>query len=101
MTNHADQGDDRVKLDPQLLFDRSRQSAFDLLKLLVTLATAGVAGYFATLTRYLDPRLASGERNVGWSRSPDGLPMLGTALRGFAHGRTTDARARSLSEAMH
>jgi len=64
MTDRDGEADDRVELDPQLLFDRSRASGFDLLKLLVTLATAAAAGYFATLTRTLDPKLKPDEREV-------------------------------------
>ena len=44
------------ELHPQLFFDRARASVFELLKLLVTLSTAGVAVYFALLTRAPDPQ---------------------------------------------
>ncbi|HEV2146006.1 MAG TPA: hypothetical protein VGR37_01170 [Longimicrobiaceae bacterium] len=59
-----DPTDDRVRLDLQLLYDRSRTSAFDLLKLLVTLATAGVGTYFFTLTGKLEPAITPGERTT-------------------------------------
>ena len=61
MTDQNGEVDKRVRLEPQLLLDRSRASGFDLLKLLVTQATAGVAGYFATLTQVLNPPLQSDE----------------------------------------
>jgi len=64
VTDQNREVDDRVSLEPQLLFDRSRASGFDLLRLLVTLGTAGVAGYFATLTQVLNPLLTSGEREL-------------------------------------
>jgi hypothetical protein len=40
---------DQRKRDAERFFDRSRQSAFELLKLLVGLSTGAVAGYFAML----------------------------------------------------
>ena len=45
------ENDPRKFLDPQILFDRSRSSAFDLLKTLISLATGSVAVYFITFTR--------------------------------------------------
>jgi hypothetical protein len=64
MDARQDVAGQRTKVGAQLLFDRSRDSAFNLLKLLVALSTAGVAGYFATLTRISDPKLTESERNV-------------------------------------
>ena len=70
------ESDDNLSVFTQLLYDRSRTSAFDLLKLLVALATGGVAGYFAqklnpsicgrALDRADGPRL-DGSRSVNWS----------------------------------
>lgn len=40
----------RDNINPQVMFDRSRQSGFGLLQLLLSLATAVVAVYFVALT---------------------------------------------------
>jgi hypothetical protein len=51
----------RKPLDPQLLFDRSRISAFDLLKTVVSLATGSVAVYFVALTKADNHELSGGQ----------------------------------------
>lgn len=43
--------------DPQLLYDRARNAAFELLKTLVTFSSAAVAAYFVTLTGETTPPL--------------------------------------------
>ena len=63
MTSSTDK-DERTKVEPQVRYDRSRSSAFDLLKLLVSLATGGVGVFFAVLTQKLDPALREPERDV-------------------------------------
>ena len=54
------------KVDAQLLRDRSRASGFDLLKLLISLSTGGVATYFIALTGETRPQLNEAERWVVW-----------------------------------
>ena len=49
-TKRPAESDDR-KLDPAVFDQKARGSAFELLKLLVALSTAGVGAYFVVLTR--------------------------------------------------
>jgi hypothetical protein len=51
--------DPRLPLEPQVMFDRSRQSAFDLLKTVISLATGSLAAYFVALTRSGELHLTS------------------------------------------
>jgi hypothetical protein len=54
----------REALTPERFYDRSRASAFDLLKHLVTLSTAGVAAFFVTVSTTATPPLTGDERHT-------------------------------------
>jgi len=63
-TSTTSQPESGRKVQPQVLRDRSRASGFDLVKLLISLATGGVATYFIALTERPVPPLSSTERNT-------------------------------------
>jgi hypothetical protein len=50
------------KLDPEVFDQKARQSAFELLKLLVTFSTTGVGAYFVMLTSRSESRLTDAQK---------------------------------------